>query len=167
MDHSAGNLPNDRRHAFKFNGFYNINNAFSVGFNAIVASGMPINKFSIHPTGVDSCADGSVWSDCNSRDYGQVSFYDENGTPAPRGSAGTTNWQKSLDFSFAYHTTIAEGDLLLKATVYNVLNDDTQTAVQQQRAQNGTNGLELNPNWGRTIGRMGARYVSFVAKYSF
>jgi len=167
MDHSTGNLPNDRRHAFKFNGYYNINDEFSVGFNAMVASGMPINKFSLHPTGVDSCAAGSVWEDCNGAYYGQVAFYDENGTPAPRGSAGTTDWSKQLDLSLAYNTEIAGGDLVLKATVYNVFNSATQNAVQQQRAQNGDNGLELNPNWGNTTGRMAARYVSFTARYSF
>ena len=167
MDHSRGNLPNDRRHAFKLNGYYDITEALTLGFNARVTSGMPINKFSAHPLGVDSCAAGSVWEDCNGQYYGQVAFYDENGVSAPRGSAGTTDWTKELDMSLAYKTQIAEGDLLLKATVYNLLNADTQIAVQQQRAQWGDNGLEVNPNWGNTTNRLGARYVSFEAKYTF
>ena len=36
MDHSYGNLPNDRRHSFKFNGFYEITDEFTLGFNARV-----------------------------------------------------------------------------------------------------------------------------------
>ena len=167
MDHSNGNLPNDRRHAFKARGYYNITDDFSVGFNARVISGMPINKFSVHPTGVDSCAPGSVWEACNGTGYGQVSFYDENGNPAPRGSSGTTDWTASVDLSAAYAIDVFDGDLVLKAIIYNALNADTQTAVQQQRSQNGSNGLEVNPNWGKTTNRLGARYVSFEARYSF
>ncbi|MBL4942206.1 MAG: TonB-dependent receptor [Colwellia sp.] len=167
MDYSNGNLPNDRRHAFKFNGFYDITEDLSFGFNARVVSGMPINKFAVHPQGVDSCTEGSVWEACNGAYYGQVSFYDENGDPAPRGSSGTTDWTTEIDLSLAYNVDLAGGNLLLKATVYNALNADTQIAVQQQRAQNGDNGLEVNPNWGNTTARLGARYMSFEARYSF
>ena len=167
MDHSNGNLPNDRRHAFKARGYYNLTEDFSVGFNARVISGMPINKFSTHPDGVDSCAAGSVWEDCNGVWYGQVSFYDENGNPAPRGSSGTTDWTASIDLSAAYTVDVFDGDLVLKAIIYNALNADTQTGVQQTRSQNGNNGLEVNPNWGNTTSRLGARYVSFEARYSF
>ncbi|MEW6995487.1 TonB-dependent receptor [Colwelliaceae bacterium MEBiC 14330] len=167
MDHSNGNLPNDRRHAFKLNGYYEITEDLTAGFNARVASGMPINMFSVHPQGVDSCAPGSVWEECNGVYYGQASFYDENGNPAPRGSAGTTDWTTEIDLSLAYNIDVVGGDLQLKATVYNVLNADTQISVQQERAQYGDNGLERNPNWGMTTGRLGARYMSFEASYRF
>ena len=167
MDHSNGNLPNDRRHAFKLNGYYEISDAFTFGFNARVTSGMPINMFSVHPEGQDSCAAGSLWEDCISKYYGQASFYDENGTPVPRGSAGETDWTTEIDLSFAYKVEIGGGDLLIKATAFNVLNADTQIAVEQIRSQNGDSGLERNPNWGMTTDRLGARYVSLEASYSF
>jgi hypothetical protein len=167
MDNSNGNLPNDRRHAFKLNGYYEITEDLTAGFNARVTSGMPINMFSEHPLGVDSCASGSVWEDCNGVYYGQASFYDENGNPAPRGSAGTTDWTTEIDLSLAYNIDVLGGDLQLKATVYNILNADTQISVEQERAQYGDNGLERNPNWGMTTGRLGARYMSFEASYRF
>lgn len=167
MDHSKGNLPNDRRHSLKFNGFYEITESLTLGFNARVTSGMPVNMFSEHPLDVDSCAAGSVWEDCNGRGYGHVSFYDENGKPAPRGSSGRTDWTKEIDMSLAYNVALGDGDLLLKATVYNALNSDTQISVNQTRSQYGDNGLEANPEWNMTTGRLGARYVSFIARYSF
>jgi outer membrane receptor protein involved in Fe transport len=167
MDHANGDLPNDRRHAFKFNGFYDITDAFVFGFNARVTSGMPVSMFSLHPTGVDSCAEGSVWEDCYSRYYDHVSFYDENGEPVRRGTAGRTDWTSELDLSLAYNVELGGGDLMLKATVYNALNADTQTAVEQERTRYTDTGTELNPEWNRTTGRLGARYVSFEAKYTF
>ncbi|TPH18645.1 TonB-dependent receptor [Litorilituus lipolyticus] len=167
MDHGNGDLPNDKRHAFKLNGFYNITEDLTFGFNAIIASGSPINKLGMHPEGVDSCEAGSVWEDCYSRYYGHTSFYDENGNPAPRGSAGTTDWTQELDLSLAYNIELGGGDLMLKATVYNVFDSDTQTGVNQTRTRDGANGIELNPDWGRTTSRLGARYVSFEARYAF
>ncbi|ALO36251.1 hypothetical protein CMT41_17070 [Colwellia sp. MT41] len=167
MDHADGNLPNDRRHAFKINGYYDITEELTVGFNASVASGMPINKFSVHPDGVDSCAAGSVWEDCISKYYGQASFYDANGNPAPRGTSGTTDWTTMLDLSLAYNIDVAGGDLQLKATVYNVLDSDTQTSVEQEHAISTNSGLEVNQNWGMTTSRQTARYMSLEVSYRF
>ncbi|SET62065.1 TonB-dependent receptor [Thalassotalea agarivorans] len=167
MDNSNGNLPNDRRHSIKFNGSYYFTEAFSVGFNARITSGAPISKFARHPYGVDSCAAGSPWEECNGAYYDHVSFYDASGNPAPRGYFGTTDWIKDLDLSAMYETDLAGGNLMLKATVYNVFNFDTQTTVQNTHARDGANGIEVNPNWGMTTGRLGARYVSFEARYSF
>jgi len=167
MDHSNGDLPNDRRHAFKLNGYYDITDSLVFGFNARIASGMPVNKFGMHPEGVDSCEAGSVWEDCYSRYYGHTSFYDEDGNPAPRGSGGRTDWTSELDLSLAYNIELGGGDLMLKATVYNALNSDTQTAVNQTRTIDTDDGIALNPDWNRTTGRLGARYVSFEARYSF
>ena len=100
---------------------------------------------------------------------GMVRFhsYDENGNPVPRGTAGRTDWTKEVDMSLAYNTTLADGELMLKATVFNLFNADTQISVNQTRSQNGDNGLELNPEWNMTTGRLGARYVSLQARYSF
>lgn len=167
MDHSNGDLPNDRRHAFKLNGYYDITESFVFGFNARITSGMPVSMFSVHPYGVDSCAEGSVWETCNGADYGQVSFYDENGTGVRRGTADSTDWVSELDLSLAYNVEIAGGELTLKATVYNALNADTQTAVEQERSQWGDSGLVVNQEWNRTTDRLEGRYVSFEARYNF
>lgn len=167
MDHSNGDLPNDRRHAFKFNGYYDLTDSLVAGFNARITSGMPVNMFSVHPQGVDSCAAGSVWESCNGAGYDQVAFYDENGNPVRRGTAGRTDWTSELDISLAYNIELGDGDLQLKATVYNALNADTQTAVEQERSQYTETGIGLNPEWNRTTDRLAERYISFEARYSF
>lgn len=167
MDHSSGNLPNDRRHSFKVNGYYNITENLVLGFNARVTSGVPISRFSRHPEGIDSCAASSVWSECNSRGYDHVSFYDADGNPAPRGTFGETDWLKEFDLSLAYNISVAGNPLELKATAFNVFNFDTQTAVVQEHARDGENGQEVNPNWGMTSSRLGARYLRFEARYTF
>lgn len=170
QDHAAGNLPSDRRHAFKLFGSYSVTDDFVLGLNTTISDGKPINKMGIHPLGVDSCAAGMPWESCESnaqRGHG-ASFYDENGTPSPRGSAGTTDWVVKLDLSASYRHELFGNDLLLKATVYNLLNADTQTTVYQQGTITDADGNTVaDPNWGITTGRQGARYVSLVARYEF
>ena len=163
MDHSSGDLPNDHRHAFKLNGFYDISENLTFGFVTSLVSGRPKNYFSVHPVGVDSCAGGSPWSDCASQSYGEVSFYDENGNPTPRGTAGNLPWSKQLDMSLAYTVPMFDGELLLKGTVYNVLNDDAPLDIIETRTKAG----ELNPDYGLTESMAGARFFSLVARYDF
>ena len=167
MDHGYGDLPNDHRHAFKLNGFYDITDDLTFGFVTSVVSGRPQNYFSIHPVNVDSCAEGSPWSDCISQYYGEVSFYDENGKPTPRGSVGNLPWSKQLDLSLAYRVPLFEGDLLLKGTIYNALNDDAALDVNEIRSVQGSDGLVTNPDYGLTEMRSRARYFSLVARYDF
>ncbi len=158
MDHGYGNLPNDRRHAFKLSGAYDITDELTLGLNTRFTSGMPVNKFSWHPGDVDSCAEGNVWNECISLYYSSpYAFYDEDGNPAPRGSQGRTKWLNEVDMSVAYKTQVGDGDLLLKATIYNLFDADTQTAIKE----------ETGANWRSTTGRLGARYMSFEARYSF
>lgn len=163
MDHGYGDLPNDHRHALKLNGFYDISDNLTFGFVTSLVSGRPKNYFSVHPVGVDSCAEGSPWSDCISQYYGEVSFYDENGDPAPRGSAGNLPWSKQLDMSLAYNVPLFDGELLLKGTVYNVLNDDAPLDIIETRTKSGA----LNPDYGLTQSMLGERYISLVARYDF
>lgn len=167
MDHGYGNLPNDRRHAFKLNGTYDVTENLTLGLVSRVTSGAPINKFAVHPEGVDSCAPGSAWEACNGTGYGHVAFYDADGNPSPRGSAGRTDWLYEVDFSAGYYLPLGDNNLYLKATVYNLFNADTQISVNQTHGQDGANGVEVNPNWGMTTGRLGARYVSLTARYTF
>lgn len=167
MDHGYGNLPNDRRHSFRLSGTYEFTDNLILGFVGKVDSGAPISKLGLHPSGVDSCAPGSIWDSCSSQDYGHTSFYDENGNPSPRGTAGRTDWTKELDLSLSYRLDVSGHDLHLKGTVYNVFNADTQASVNQTRTQNGENGLEVNPNWGNTVSRIDPRVVSLEARFTF
>ncbi|MDK9685592.1 TonB-dependent receptor [Pseudoalteromonas shioyasakiensis] len=167
MDHGYGNLPNDHRHAFKFSGAYNITEALTIGLVARTTSGRPKSYFSVHPAGVDSCAEGNPWDACISQYYDQASHYDENGNPAPRGSKGNLPWLTNVDMSLTYNTDFFGTDMTLKGTVYNLFDGDSAMSINEERAQYGDNGLELNPDYGLVTGRQGARYVSLVARIEF
>ena len=168
MDHSYGNLPNDHRHAFKLAGSYNITENLILGFVSRFTSGRPQNKFSRHPFGVDRCATGP-WSDsCTSYYYGNYSFYDENNEPAPRGSAGTLPWQKELDLSLTYNTQLFDGNLTLKATVYNVFGNDDALGIQEGRTVYNADGTQsVSPNYGITTIQQKERYGSLIMRYDF
>ena len=172
QDHATGNLPSDRRHAIKLFGSYEVTEDFTVGLNANIGSGKPISKLGIHPYGVGACAT-NAWEACPSnaeRGHGSA-YYDENDNPSPRGFHGTTDWTYVFDLSATYRLDVFENELMLKATVYNLLDSDTQTTVYQQGTQtvqvNGVGKTVADQNWGMTTGRIGARYVSLVARYSF
>ncbi|RZF82945.1 TonB-dependent receptor [Pseudoalteromonas sp. CO325X] len=167
MDHGYGNLPNDHRHAIKLSGTYDITDNLTFGLVARGISGRPKSYFSVHPEGVDSCAPGNPWDACISRYYDHASHYDENGEPAPRGSKGNLPWSTQIDMSLSYYGELFGQELMLKGTVYNVLNDDTAIAINEERTQYGANGLELNPDYGMTTWRPAARYASLVARIRF
>ena len=168
MDHAAGNLPNDRRHALKFSGVYQLSDDWSMGLVARATSGQPRNKFSIHPTGVDTCESG-LWADwCASQWYDEASFYDWDGTPAPRGSAGRLDWLYELDLSVTYATTIKGGDLTVKGTIYNLFNFDTPITVNEVAQITNTNGsFAANPDWNTATELQTNRTASLVVRYSF
>lgn len=167
MDHGYGNLPNDHRHAFKFSGSYNITDNFIAGLVARTTSGRPQSYFSVHPKNVDSCAEGNPWDACISRYYDHASHYDENGNPAPRGSAGTLPWVTNVDLSMSYFTELMGNEVSLKATVYNLLNADSALNINEERTRYGDDGIELNPDYGMVTGRQAARYVSLTARMVF
>ncbi|GAB3020871.1 TonB-dependent receptor [Bowmanella dokdonensis] len=169
MDHGYGNLPNDHRHAFKLSGIYDLTENWKLGFVARATSGSPVNKFSIHPQDVDTCAQPSLWANwCASQWYDEASFYDWDGTPAPRGSAGNLDWLYELDLSLTYVTQVYGGDLSFKATVYNPFNFDTPINVNEVAQVTLSDGsFAANPDWNSPTGLQKNRFVSLVARYEF
>jgi|GEM_PF-735183 len=169
MDHGYGLLPNDHTHVFKLNGSYDITEDLIFGFVTSISSGRPQSYLGRHPLGVDSCTEGNVWDACEGF-YGHDSFYDENEDPAKRGSKGNLDWVTKVDLSLTYMTELMDGDLSFKATVYNVLDSDSATNVNETRTINDSTtstGIALNPEYGRVTERQEERYVSFVARYEF
>ncbi len=169
MDHAYGNLPNDHRHAFKLSGVYDLSDNWVLGFVARATSGAPLNKFSIHPTGVDSCAEPSLWADwCASQWYDESAFYDWDGTPAPRGSAGRLDWLYEFDLSLTYQRKLGDGDFSVKATVYNLFNFDTPLSVNEVAQITRTdNSFAANPDWNTATALQSNRTVSLVLRYQF
>ncbi len=157
LDHAYGNLPNDRRHSIKFSGIYDLTESMALGFAYRGASGRPLNEFWDHPEGVDSCRAGTPWAACNSRGY-TGGFYDKDGNPTPRGSAGNLPWSHNFDLSFSYRNDdILEG-LLLKATVYNIFENDSAIDVKE---------VGNSADFGMTETYQKPRYLSLTARVEF
>ncbi|GAB3022414.1 TonB-dependent receptor [Bowmanella dokdonensis] len=118
LDGAYGNLPNDRRHALKVYGGYALTENLIVGANFSYQSGRPINAFGEHPTDAFAAA------------YGSESFY-EQGVLVPRGSRGTTSSVTQLDLSLSYTTMLGDYELTFRGDVFNVLDSDTVTEVEE------------------------------------
>ncbi len=148
---SLGYLPNDRRHAFKVFGNYQITDEWSVGANLLVQSGRPQNCFgfldgrdySAYANGYFSCDSGPAQPAClvvhasgTACPAGQSNpLYHGGGnnghTVVPRGTAGRTPWSRTLDLNVAYKPNWADGHLTMKADVFNVFNEHAATAVSE------------------------------------
>ncbi|MET1255911.1 TonB-dependent receptor [Aliikangiella maris] len=172
-DNGSGDLPNDRRHALKVNGIYNINEELSLGFNVSAVSGGPRNKFGRHPLDQGYCADNYCISQLDSwaSGYSNLNFYAD-GEPSPRGSAGRGDWLYNVDLSLAYQTKVQGGDLTLKATVYNLFNFDTATNIDEyyeaeSQGYESDGSYPKNPDYLLPEGRQEARYVTLSARYEF
>ena len=118
LDGGNGNLPTDRRHRVVLFGAYQLVENVNVGANFTYQSGRPINAFGGHPTDQFAAA------------YGAESFY-QGGELRPRGSLGTTNSTWQLDLSASYTAAVGDFDVLLRADIFNVFNNDKATEVYE------------------------------------
>lgn len=169
MDHGYGNLPNDRRHAFKLSGVYQFNQQWDLGLVSRITSGAPKNKFSIHPSDVDTCKAPSLWANwCASQWYNEASFYDWDGTPAPRGSAGRQSWLTELDVALTYRADLWGGEFSSKLTVYNLLNRKTVLNSNEiAQITNADGSYARHPDYNLATRLQDYRLTSLVLRYQF
>lgn len=137
MDHSYGDLPNDRRHTLKLTGAYQFVENWTVGINATWQTGRPNNCFGYHP---DENAVPLI--------YGPTSFYCEQevidpdsdpenpdyiaeSIPSPRGSHGRTPNTFILDLSLTYQTEIMGYETMAQLQVQNLFNEITPTQYNE------------------------------------
>ena len=118
MDHSSGDLPNDRRHLVKLAGSYSFPFGLDLGGFGWWSSGRPVNGFGVHPT--DELA----------AQYGAASFY-VGGAPCPRGCAGTTDSSWGLDLMVGYGFEAAGVRWTLRVDAFNVLGNDGVVKVEE------------------------------------
>ncbi|MEP7706194.1 TonB-dependent receptor [Paraglaciecola sp. 25GB23A] len=160
LDGANGNLPNDRRHAVKVFGSYQVTESLNVGVNMQWQTGRPKNAFGYHPT------------DVFARAYGSESFF-ANGELVPRGSLGTTSSVLNIDVTASYDIQLSEDyDLTLRADIFNVLNSDTVTEVDEiydndDAAYVVGGPQEMNPGFGGATNWQSPRYVRFSASLKF
>jgi outer membrane receptor protein involved in Fe transport len=151
LDGAYGNLPNDRRHNLKVFGAYGWDNGFSVGGNLRFQSGRPINAFGIHPT------------DEFAADYGAESFY-QDGVLVPRGSMGNTDDITRIDLTAQYNMPLAGGNLTFRVDVFNALNGDGVTEVNETAEQESGS---ADPNYLVPTHYQTPRRVRFSVNFKF
>lgn len=120
MDGAYGNLPNDRRHAFKVYGAYGLTENLRVGANLRLESGRPTNAFGIgHPDGIPGY--GATYYVCKAN----CDLIDDGGADMvkfSRGTYGATPWTAQLDLSATYTQTFGETDVEFRVDIFNVLD---------------------------------------------
>jgi hypothetical protein len=124
MEHSRGDLPDDRRHSLKLYGSYLFDLGLSLGGSFWFASGRPINGFGMHPT--DPWTQVSALAPMN----GPYAFYN-GGLPCPRGCGGRTPNTWSLDLTARYDFQAAGAGWHARLDVFNVLDNDDVTKVDE------------------------------------
>ncbi|MBT1064630.1 TonB-dependent receptor [Bowmanella sp. Y26] len=135
-----GNLPNDRRHAFKFYGSYSINDDLSVGWNASLIDGRPLSiRGRSFPTDLGYLQPP----------YGDTYYVFNSATQQyvfnSRGSNGRSPWVFSLDASMTYKFSIGETDGRISLDVFNLLDTSQTLAINElAETQSGT----PNPYYG-------------------
>lgn len=125
-DGGYGYLPNDRRHAVKLFGSYDITDEWRIGSNLIVQSGRPINCFGAPFVNDDGSVGPNHWPEYG---YAGYAHYCE-GKLVPRGTVGRLEWASNLALNLTYQPQWMKG-LRLSADVLNVMNDRSVTSVNE------------------------------------
>ena len=169
-----GYLPNDRRHALKLFGNYQVNDQWSVGANLLVQSGRPINCLGVlapWPGRTGFHPYGSSFMRCGTTPQGQqpLDFADLQGphypyAAKPRGTSGRLPWTNSLDINVAYRPTFAPG-LQFKVDVFNVMNNQKVTSVSEVAEDSETGAPLTTYLLPRTY--QAPRSVRFMVQYDF
>ncbi|WP_289027847.1 TonB-dependent receptor [uncultured Paraglaciecola sp.] len=134
MDGAYGNLPNDRRHSLKVYGAYALSEDLTLGFNYSLSSGRPINYFGTsHPnTEPEDVEYGYTYYEAiNTGETLEDGSIDYDYIRHARGTMGTTSSVSRLDLNLTYTTEFAGLDTVLKLDVFNILNADSETEVDE------------------------------------
>lgn len=116
-----GYLPNDRRHALKMRGSFALNDHWEFGMTMAATSGRPINAF-----GNRNPFDTRVYDSffvVNS-DTGEYELRE-------RGTQGRTPWIFDVGANVTYRHSFSAADLSVKLSVYNLLNQERITEVDE------------------------------------
>ena len=157
-----GYLPNDRRHALKLFGNYELTEEWSIGANLLVQSGRPINCMGVlYPYHGGIHPYGSSFMRCGTTPAGGR---DGPSAAVPRGTKGRLPWTNSLDMNVAYRPAFLQG-LQVKMDVFNVFNARKVTAVSET-AEDGATGAPLS-TYLLPRSYQAPRSVRFMVQYDF
>ncbi|MEF9977539.1 MAG: Oar protein, partial [Thermomonas sp.] len=160
-----GYLPNDRRHSLKLFGNYEFTDEWSMGFNALIQSGRPLNCLGVldlNPgAGYSPHPYGSSFMRCSTT--GDATN-DSTVVARPRGTAGRLPWTQQYDLNVAYAPNWAKG-LQFKVDVFNVFNKQKVTSVNEQ-AEVAATGVASNV-YLLPASFQAPRSVRFMVQYDF
>jgi Carboxypeptidase regulatory-like domain/TonB dependent receptor/TonB-dependent Receptor Plug Domain len=157
-----GYLPNDRRHQFKLRGAYGINESWQIGGSLIAQSGGPINSFGV----------GNPYHTKNYRSYFHCVANCGAGVPHSerqwehwgRGSGGRMPWTYNLGLSLTYLKSFNDVDLRAKFAVYNILDEQRMTSVNERYE---TVLGEPNESYLQGTGYQSPRFAQFLVTVDF
>lgn len=152
MENANGVQNNDRKHQLKFYGYYQFSPEWLASANLSVISGAPRQCLGAYgPQATDPAGYARSYHWCN-------------GQPSPPGSHGRLPWIRQLDLGVTYRPDFAAGRLGFSANVFNVLNEQRETAIYPYSVLSGTT---PNPLYGTAAAYQSPRYARLSVSYDF
>lgn len=162
---SDGNLPNMRRHNFKFFGSYNLDDNWQFSGNGNLQSGRPRSCLGF----VDPKADGGEPAGYST---GSSFYCIKDGKKyqlGNRGDQGFTPWNYNIDLGVAYNTKISwltDATVRLKLDIFNIFNFQKTVGTNDIHDINRQDEI-VNPDYGLPDVRQSPRSVRISARYDF
>jgi Carboxypeptidase regulatory-like domain/TonB dependent receptor/TonB-dependent Receptor Plug Domain len=157
-----GDLPNDRRHQFKFRGSYALGENWSIGGTLSAASGRPISGLGVAAPG-DDTAFYSFYT-CVQNCTGDFAQSQRVYELRRRGAFGRTPWVFDVGASVSYQHAIGPGNLRATFSVFNLLNQERVLQVDEVReADIG----DLNTNFRNPTGWQSPRFAQVTVAVEF
>jgi len=151
VDHSYGNLPNDRRHTIKVYGSYALESGLRFGASLMWQTGRPRNCFGPHPTDVFAAAYGSASHFCDLNDDGFAEGL-------PRGSIGNTPDLLNVDLGAQYNMEVGNFDMLFALDIFNVFNSANPTQIYE---------IGTSLDYGKVLQYQRPRFMRLSARVQF
>jgi hypothetical protein len=148
-----GYLPNDRRHQLKLRGSYAIGEHWEVGATLNVQSGRPIS----------ARGEGNPFDDTSFESFFVFNETTNQWELHRRGTAGRTPWIYDVGANVTYRHSFEVADLQVKFSVYNLLNQEHATEVDDYLFST-PNG---NPDYRLGTGYQSPRYAMLTMKLDF
>lgn len=162
----VGLLPNDRLHALKAYGFFELTPELNLGYNALIQSGRPKTCLGTNLDAESGVRDATGYLDPIGAVYGGSGYGPEyywcNGKPVPRGSLGRLPTEKRLDLNLSYRP-LSLKDLAFKIDVFNVFN--SQVATARQETYDGGDGAVVG-NYGEARTLQAPRTVKLTVEFN-
>lgn len=118
---AVGYLPNDRRHQLKLRGAYALGEHWEFGATAAVQSGRPISAI----------GEGNPFDETNFQSFFVFNEATGQYELRGRGNEGRTSWLYDVGANVTYRHSFEVADLSVKLAVYNLLNSQRETEVDE------------------------------------